>query len=358
MAQRKEILWSQLKVGMIALASVSLLAATIFLITGQGGLFATKVRLLTYTPDAGGLKIGAVVRLAGVDVGNVRGVRLSGRPNRNEAVEVALDINESFLADIRSDSEVFLAAEGLLGERYVNISRGTPAGQPIPPGGAVPFHQTAEFSELVGGSRDLLDNLNNLTVRLNNVVETIEKGEGTVGKFLKDDTLYRRLDAAVRNAETLIAGINAGEGSIGQLLKNDEFYRNVNDTLTKLQSIASRIESGEGTVAKLLNDPALYRDAQQMVSRGSALIDNINQGQGTLGKLATDEELHRRLSSAIAGLDNVLAGIRNGEGTIGKLFLDQTLYNNLNATSLEVRELMGDFRRDPKKFLTIQLKIF
>ncbi|MBI4463872.1 MAG: MCE family protein, partial [Acidobacteria bacterium] len=47
-----------------------------------------------------------------------------------------------------------------------------------------------------------------------------------------------------------------------------------------------------------------------------------------------------------------------GEGSIGKLLHDQALYNNLNSTSVEVRELLADFRKDPKKFLTIQFKIF
>ena len=85
MPQRREIRWSELKVGLVALASVILLAITIFLITGQTGFFAETMALRTYTPDAGGLKSGGVVRLAGVDVGNVRSVGLSGRPNLEEA---------------------------------------------------------------------------------------------------------------------------------------------------------------------------------------------------------------------------------------------------------------------------------
>jgi phospholipid/cholesterol/gamma-HCH transport system substrate-binding protein len=77
-----------------------------------------------------------------------------------------------------------------------------------------------------------------------------------------------------------------------------------------------------------------------------------------LGKLATDEQFYQRLNSAVTGMDALVAGIRSGEGTVGRLFQDQTLYNNLNGTSVEVRELIADFRRDPKKFLTVQFRIF
>lgn len=357
MPQRRDVRWSQLKVGLVSIVSLTLLAATIFLITGQTGFFAKTYTLHTYSSDAGGLKTGAVVRLAGVDVGNVQRVVLSGRPGVKEAVEITMEVNNRFMPDIRSDSQVLLAAEGLLGERYINITKGT-KGSPIPDGGTVPFHETAEFSQLVGSSSDLLDNLNVLTTRLNTIVETIESGQGTVGKFITDDTLFRRLDATVGQAEALVADLNEGQGSLGRLLKSEELYTKVDNAVDKLQSVAAKIESGNGTMARLINDPTLYNNAEQLMARGSTMLDNINEGQGTLGKLATEDVLYQRLNSAVGNLDALAASIRNGEGTMGRLFHDPSLYEGLNDTSLEVRELLGDFRKDPKKYLTIQLKIF
>jgi len=365
MPQRREIHWSQLKVGIVALASIILLAITIFLITGQTGFFAETIILNTYTPDAGGLRNGAVVRLAGVDVGNVRRVGLSGRPGRDEAVEIVMEITARFAPDIRTDSEILLGTEGVLGDRYINILRGTEVGEPIPPGGSIRFRQTAEFTELVGGSRDLLDNLNVLTTRLNAVVETIDTGQGTVGRLIKDDTFYRRLDETVSEAQRLIAEVSGGQGTLGQLIQSRELYDNLNQTVAKLQRVADQIESGEGTVGKLLRDPSLFQDAQQLVvkgatfvDKGTTLVDNINQGQGTLGKLVTDDSLHQRISSTVSNLDRILAEVQQGDGTIARLLHDPALYNNLNTTSVEVRELLADFRRNPRQFLTIQLRIF
>jgi phospholipid/cholesterol/gamma-HCH transport system substrate-binding protein len=357
MPQRRDVRWSQLKVGLVSIISLTLLAATIFLITGQTGFFAETITLHTFSSDAGGLKTGAVVRLAGVDVGNVRRVALSGRPNINEAVEITMQVNRRFMSNIRTDSRVALAAEGLLGERYINISKGT-SGSPVPDGGTVPFRESPEFSALVSSSSNLLDNLNVLTTRLNTIVQGIESGQGTVGKFLTDDTLFQRLDATVNQAQTLVAELNEGKGSLGQLLKSEELYTKVDTTVDKLQSIAAKIESGDGTVARLINDPSLYRNADQLMVRGNTMLDNINQGQGTLGKLATEDVLYQRLNSAVANVDALAASIRNGEGTMGRLFHDPSLYQGLNDTSLQVRDLLADFRKDPKKFLTIQLKIF
>src|SRR3990170_1641366 len=138
MPQRRDVRWSRLKVGMVSIASLTLLAATIFLITGQTGFFSETAMLHTYSSDAGGLKTGAVVRLAGVDVGNISQVSLSGRSEPGEAVEITFEVNSRFLPDIRSDSRVMLAAEGLLGERYINITKGTAEAEPIADGGTVP----------------------------------------------------------------------------------------------------------------------------------------------------------------------------------------------------------------------------
>jgi len=365
MAQRREIRWSQLKVGIVALTGIGLFAVAVFLITGQTGFFAETIALNAYTPDAGGLRTGAVVRLAGVDVGNVQRVGLSGRPALNETVEIVMEINARYAPDIRTDSEIILGTEGVLGDRYINISRGTPGGQQIPPGGTVRFRETAEFTELVGGSRDLLDNLNVLITRLNSVVETIESGEGTIGRFLTDDTIYTRLDATVSSAERLVAQITEGEGTVAQLLRSRELYDNVNESVVKLQQVADRIENGEGTVGRLLRDPTLYQDAQQLMAKGTTLVDNgttlvdnINQGQGTLGKLVTDDTLHQRITSAVGNLDALLTDVRQGDGTITRLLRDPALYESLNMTSVEVREMIADFRRNPREFLTIQLKIF
>jgi phospholipid/cholesterol/gamma-HCH transport system substrate-binding protein len=358
MPQRRELRWSELKVGIVSLTSIILLAIAVFLITGQTGFFAETIIYRTYTPDAGGLRDGAVVRLAGVDVGNVQDVRLSGRTDPNEAVEVTMEVNAGHADDIRTDSQIILGTEGVLGDSYVNISRGTAAGQPVPPDGTVPFRPTAAFTELVGGSRDLLDNLNVLTTRLNSIVETIDTGEGTVGRLINDDTLYNRIDATVSSAERLVEQISSGEGTLWQLVRSRELYDNLNATTLKLQSVADRIESGDGTVGRLMRDPALFNNAEQLIAKGTMLVDNINQGQGTLGKLVTDESLHQRLNGTVGNLNSLLTDVRQGDGTIPRLLSDPSLYNSLNSTSTEVRELIADFRRNPRQFLTIQLRIF
>lgn len=359
MPQRKQLVWSQLRVGVLTVVSLILLTVAIFLVSGQtGGIFSKKITVRTLSPDAGGLKSGAPVRLAGIDVGSVKGVRISGLPESAQAVEIVMQVTRSYQSEIKTDSEAFLAAEGLLGERYINISKGSTKAQAISDVATIPFHATAEFSELVGGSRDLIDNLNVLTSRLNSVVGKIESGEGTVGKLLVDDSLYNRIDLTVNEVQKFANQLTNNQGSLGLLLTSDELYRHLDQTLEKLQDVTNQIQHGNGTVAKLINDPTLYDKANNLVARGTVLVDNFNQGHGTIGKLAQDDEMYKKLNVAIDNLNTVMLSIQNSQGSIGRLIHDPALYDNLNSTSLEVRGLLADFRHNPKKFLTIHFRIF
>ena len=358
MPQHKQLAWAQLRVGLLAIVSLALLTVGVFLISGQVGFFAKKITLYTLVPDSGGLKTGAPVRLTGIDVGSVHSIGISGLEDINQAVKIVMEVTQEHQSEIHTDSEAFIVAEGLLGERYINISKGTAKSPAVSAGATIRFHETAEFSELVGGSRDLLDNLNVLTTRLNSVVGKIESGEGTISQLITKEDLYRKIDTTVDDLQHFAAQLSEGKGSLGKLMASDELYQHLDTTLLKLQDFADKLQNGQGTVGKLINDPSLYNKADEMVSRGNTLLENINQGHGTIGKLTQDEALYQQLRTTVSDLDSILAGLKNGEGAMGRLLHDTTLYDNLNSTSVEVRELLADFRHNPKKFLTIHFKIF
>src|SRR5258706_10333595 len=116
MAQRKQVSWAQLRVGLLVIVSLTILALMIFLMTGQG-YFTTKTRLVVYVDNAGGLKKGDPVRLHGIDVGNVDDIAVSGDLDPNRAVVVGFHVTSGMMKEIRQDSHATLQVEGLLGQR-------------------------------------------------------------------------------------------------------------------------------------------------------------------------------------------------------------------------------------------------
>src|SRR5271170_678893 len=124
MAQRKQITWTELRVGLFVLVGLFVIGVAIFYITGAG-MLGPKYRLITYLPEVQGVAAGAPVSLDGVEIGNVETIRLNPHPeDASHNIQVVLRISRKFAPDIRSDSTASLITEGLLGNRYVNVTRG------------------------------------------------------------------------------------------------------------------------------------------------------------------------------------------------------------------------------------------
>ena len=84
----------------------------------------------------------------------------------------------------------------------------------------------------------------------------------------------------------------------------------------------------------------------------------INKGEGTLGKLVTDKELYDRMNQMSGRIDEVVRGLNAGQGTAGQLLQNKELYDNMNRAVTELRNLLADIRKDPKKFLRVSVSIF
>ena len=133
MPSQKQLKWSQLKVGLTVLAASVTLGVLIFLMSGTGGLFTTKIQLKSYFDNANGLRVGAPVRLAGVDIGNVTNIRVVQDPTKQlTPVEVTMKVNTRYLFSLRKDSLTLLSTAGVLGETYIDIDSSQAKGRKRP----------------------------------------------------------------------------------------------------------------------------------------------------------------------------------------------------------------------------------
>jgi ABC-type transport system involved in resistance to organic solvents, periplasmic component len=354
MAQRKQLTWTELRVGLFVLVALFVLAVGIFYVTGTGFL-GPKYRLLTFLPEVAGVSNGAPVRLDGVDIGNVESIKLvpliAGRaPEKSRSIELVMRLDKRFQANILTDSTASLVTEGLLGNRYVNISRGF-TGAPLKENQEVPG--TAEKS-----LADVMASLQGLTADAQGVIQSLRDGKGTLGKLLTDDQAYNNLNGVLAKSNDMIGNIQKGQGTLGKLVASDEMYGKMNETLDNFNGVVTDARAGKGTIGKLLNDPTLYEEAKKAIENGNLIISDVRNGKGSLGKLATDDELYNKLRDTSNNLASATAKLNDNTTTAGKLFSDPKLYDNLTGLTGDLRLLIGDFRQNPKKFLRIKVAVF
>jgi len=357
MAQRKQLTWTELRVGVFVLAALFLLMVAIFYVTGAG-FIGPRYRLITYLPEVEGMKSGAPVDLDGVEIGNVQSIDLTPHPvDRSHSITLVLRVEKKYQKDIRTDSTASLVTQGLLGDRYVTISRGL-TGTVIPTNGVIPASESADIKQVVERGADVAENLSVLSDQLNDIVSKVRRGEGTIGKVLNDPSLYNHLDSLAAKADAMASTIQQGQGSMGKLIESDDLYNKADSAVSKVDDAMTAINDQKGTVGKLIYDPAAYNNINGLAEKGNALLGDVRAGKGTLGKLATDDTLYSNLRDASANVRDATAKLNSNQGSIGKFFNDPALYDNLTGLSGDMRLLIADFRRNPKKFLHIKLGIF
>lgn len=358
MPQQKQVSWAQLRVGVLVIVSLSIFAMGIFFISGRVGFLSRRYTLKAYFSDAGGLREGGEVELAGLAVGNVNRIQISPYSDPGRAVEVVLRVARSFQNQIRADSTATLETSGLLGEKHVDISRGSPDQAVVPDGGVVKTHEEADIKKIVQNTNDVISNLRVLSSKLNDVAAQIQSSQGSLGKLIYDQTFYNRLNETAGGVQRLMAKVEKGQGTVGKVLSDETLYQRMVEAVDHVNQVLDDVQHGKGSLAKFISDPSIYDNVNQMVARANTLMTNINQGQGTIGKLATDPQLYNRMNETFDHLNVIAARIDQGQGTIGKLSTDPTLFNNLNTSSQALREFLTEFRKNPKKYLSVRVRLF
>jgi phospholipid/cholesterol/gamma-HCH transport system substrate-binding protein len=346
MPRTRSLAWSELKIGIVAVAAMALAIMLIVAVGGAAGFSWQRYELKTKFPDVKGLKGGAVVRVAGVEVGKVTEVALSGAE-----VEVLLEVKKGNEERITSDSRASIGSLSLLGEPVIDISPAT-SGTPLKDGDYIPAGRTpGQLADVAESARASLDSVNAL-------LQDVRSGKGTMGKLFSDDQLYKEITAFVSAAEGVTSNLRDGRGTLGMLIKDPAAYQRLNASLESLQEIARGIRAGEGTLGKLVRDDALAKSLTATTANLEDVTGRLKRNDNSLGKLLTEKELYDRFNAIAQRFDNISLNLEKAEGTFGQLLQNKELYENMNAASNELRQLIGDIRKDPKKYLNVRVSIF
>jgi phospholipid/cholesterol/gamma-HCH transport system substrate-binding protein len=298
------------KVGLLVALALLILMVTIFSLGAEQRFWERKVQYEIHFTRTGGLQVGSLVSLNGVPIGSVAEMRFPSDPSLSY-VQVLANVRSEVVNRIRDDTVASIRTFGLLGDRYIELSAGSPDSPILPPGSLISSIDPVDVESLVGRGGDIVTNIVEVTASLKDVLQTIQRGEGLLGAML-------------RNREV-------GESTLLDLQRT---MANVQATTRSLDQILRRVEGGEGVLGQLTgNTPdarALSVHVKQAVKSLDQFTARLNRGDGTLIRLIEDREYANRvlgnLDRAIADLAELLAKLDRGEGTLGKLVNDPSLY--------------------------------
>ena len=243
----------EIKVGLFIFVGIALAFIFIFSIGGEKHLFEDQYTLYVDFKDVGGLRAGAPVRLAGVDVGTVEMVSFSSEL-KSKLIRVELKIKTDVKDRIRKNSIASIKTKGVLGDKYISITMGNPGEKILKDGQSLTSSETVELFGYLERADRIVDNTVSITESLDTFLKPIkEKGSG------------ENVASIIKAADEIVKEVKDGEGSLHTLIyggkdETADTISNLDASLVSIRSILEKVDKGEGTLGALVNDPSAYED--------------------------------------------------------------------------------------------------
>lgn len=294
----------ELKVGVFVFVGIAALGALILLLGSKKDMFSRQYPLYAEFEQVAGLKIGAPVRLSGVDVGVVDGISFPDDPS-SRRLKVRLLVRTSVRDRIRQDSRASITTQGVLGDKYIKVSLGT-VGEPLRRSSMLPSEKQADYLALADSAGDLVGRLTSIATKID-----VALSSGSSGEAVKS------LGGVFARVEDMLEEIQTGDGLLHTLIYDDDAAKSFRDLQTasaNLAEITAALKDGDGALPALLDDPK----TKESLTRAMAAMANMEKATADAAQAAAD-------------LRAVMGRVEKGEGTLGALVNDPGVYDDLRA---------------------------
>jgi phospholipid/cholesterol/gamma-HCH transport system substrate-binding protein len=355
MKRSNQIGWAQVRGGVFILLALLFFAGGVLLMGEKTKMFVDKGAMRIVMNDVVGLKVGAPVWLAGVDVGLVTDI-LFADPKHSNEVSILIEVDKEALKKIGADSKITIKTRGLMGEKYVDILPSRQYSEKPP--AVLQGTSVAKLDDVIQKAGDSFD-------KVNSIIDNINQGKGTLGQLTKDETLYKNVARLVVEMKDLVVTINRGEGTLGKLNRDPEPYNKLISILNRADRTLQDIQASDGTLNRLIYDKDLYTKLTTLADKSNQAADDVRDlnkkimsKDGTIGLLLNDREFYdkgvsllTRAESSIKAIEDVTTKVKGVEGTAGKLVNEKVLYEKMDRMVDDLDALVKDFKENPRKYI-------
>jgi phospholipid/cholesterol/gamma-HCH transport system substrate-binding protein len=326
------ITYDQLKVGSLILLGVLLIGVALYKLGQAVNLFSKRYELQAYLKEAGGLRVGGSVMVAGQLAGTIKEIQLlpvDMDTTRN--VRLVVGIDQKLQEQVRGDSRARVKTLGLLGDKIIDISPGTPKTSPLRDGDTLRVSEALDYEQVLTKAASAVDDVVGLAHDMRSLTRSLVSGKGTIGQLLTNPALYNQL-----------------EGTLG-----------------RTNALLARVQNSNGTLSRFLDDPRLYEEMVAAVGGVDSMLVSMRSRNSTLGRLISDSTMYSQAVSTMqsftaiaANADTLVKNMAAGRGLLGKALTDDKLYTSLQKLIDDFSALVADIRKDPRRYTQGLVKIF
>lgn len=256
--------YSTVKIGIFIFLGLTILVFGIFMLGDKEALFSSTFEVRTYFHDIQGLKSGSTVRLSGIDVGTVTNVQIVD--DTTGRVEVVMDIKEDVARFIRTDTRASIETEGLVGNKVVVIQIGSATADQVREGGIIQSKEPIGFAQVIEETQGIMAYTKEMTKDLSEIVARVNRGEGSIGKLLVDEELYRDAASLTKRADSSLQNITLEVYEMTELFDKlgkgvETVVGNINAVVVDLDTIVAGVKQGKGMLGSILVEGSEFDSA-------------------------------------------------------------------------------------------------
>ena len=286
-----------LVVGAFFLLALGGFAVMIVSLSARTGVWTQHYDLVARFGNVKGLIGSAPVRLAGMQVGQVKSVGFDTEDPDRPGLLVVMQIDREVEERIRADSVASIGSAGLLGDRVIEITIGTSEEAMLRDGDELASVDPLDLDVTIDKGARALDNVADLAANLNSLVEDFDEASG--GK---------RLAESVASFGDIVVEVQEGNGLLHSLIYHTSEgtgVRNIEGSLASLERILGEVDQGEGILHSLIYDKPSEQDilleALEAGARLNSILAKIDRGEGTFGLMLNDPTLYEEIKLLVGG---------------------------------------------------------
>ncbi|MGV3624060.1 MAG: MlaD family protein [Archangium sp.] len=335
---------SAIRAGVFVLVALGLGAAVLIVLGNAHRVFERHDHYFAYFGDVDGLTIDSPVRLGGLRVGTVEEITFSEALS-DTRVRVAVKVSRDFSSRVRTDSIARVSSRGVLGDKTIDISLGSEAGEPVKSGGELKAGVGGDITSVLKASGTVVDNIVSISndvriaiaafttpefrgevtgavTNLHDILRATAKGDGALHEVIyeprtRDDLrallasatqTAKRLDGAVAKVDAILEEVRSGDGTAHALFYGTEGKRALDElgnAASQVTTLLDGVKSSEKGAAHALlygDSKALVDDLSESAANLKRITDKVAKGEGSLGALINDPTAYEDLKTILGNV--------------------------------------------------------
>ncbi len=316
------------KLGLFVAGGLTLFVVAIFIIGKQKNLFNPVNKLTTTFSNVSGLQVGNNVRFSGINIGTVDNIVIIN----DTTVKVDLVIKQEVWQFIKVDCKVTLGSEGIIGDKLIIITQGSPDATLLKDGESLLSIEPVETNAIIAKLDATALNAEIITHQLSEITYDINRGHGTISRLIQDSILAENLNQTISNLNKFSKGLTGSEVLMTSLKIT---AGNAEVVSQQLAEIMNKINKGDGTLGRLIQDSTIAGNLNQTILNLKKSTEGLTGADTIMAKINVTAGNAAIISKQ---LTEMMYNINAGNGTIGRLIRDTILAENLNLTLINLKK--------------------